>query len=344
MKALPILACLACELAIAGGVSAAQVPTAGALDARIKTVTYNPSNVVRIIGHFGYSTDIEFASGEEVLSVALGDTLAWAVAPVKNHIFVKPREPNAATNMTIITNKRVYQFDLWGDMRKHEDRRDYYYQVRFLYPQIASAAAVRQADAKLVQAKLEAAVKPRNWDYWACGPWSIRPTQVYDDGRFTYFTFPAAQKVPSITVVSDDESESTTNGVMRGSEYVVFSTGRKFALRRDNTVGCVENRAYNPYGVYTPTNTTSQDVRRVLKGSARTEPVPISTRAPWQKEKPADDDHAPPPSTFTAPPGVGPMLLPPASPTNYSPPRYTPSAQPSMVLPRNAQDMNHVRN
>lgn len=267
-------------------VHAESVPVAGHYDARIKTVDFNASNVVRVVGHFGYSTDIEFSPGESIISVALGDSLAWAVAPVENHIFVKPREPHATTNMTVITNKRVYQFALIGDPARSEPRRDFYYLVRFEYLHVRAARGAAAANAAAVHAALDVNDKPRNWDYYGCGPYTIRPTQVYDDGRFTYFTFPAAMQVPAIYYVDQDGQEGLSNGQMRGDKFVVFGTAQKFVLRRGNMVGCVENRAYNPYGVYTPTGTTSPDVERVLKPSASVQPAPTNTLPPAAPPKP----------------------------------------------------------
>ncbi len=285
MKSLLSFACLAAALAVSTAAQADQIPVSGASDARMKTVMYDGTNVTRVVGHFGYSTDIQFDPGEKVVSVALGDTLAWAVAPVENHLFVKPREPNSTTNMTVITSRRVYQFALIGDMGKKDYRSAYYYQVRFEYPLEASAARLAKINAAAVKAKLDENDKPRNWDYWGCGPWAIRPTKVYDDGRFTYFTFPAAQQVPAVYIVNADGTESLSNGTMRGDQFVAFVTAQKFVLRRGNTVGCVQNRAFNPYGVYTPTNTTSPAVRRVIKESAPETPSPASTLPPAAPEK-----------------------------------------------------------
>lgn len=290
---------------------AESVPVAGHYDARIKTIDFNASNVVRVVGHFGYSTDIEFSPGESIVSVALGDSLAWAVAPVENHIFVKPREPHATTNMTVITNKRVYQFALIGDPARSEPRKDFYYLVQFEYPHALAARSTAAASAAAVHAALNVNDKPRNWDYYGCGPYTIRPTQVYDDGRFTYFTFPAAMQVPAIYYVDQDGEESLTNGQMRGDQFVVFGTARKFVLRRGNTVGCVVNRAYNPYGVYTPTGTTSPDVERVLKTSAPVQVAPTHTLPPAATPKPQSPTFTLP--SFEAPDGApgqqGPAVL-----------------------------------
>ena len=93
--------------------TAATKPVGGAYDPRVKTVAYNEDDVVVIVGHYGFSTNIEFATGENVQSIALGDSLAWEVAPRGNQLFVKPREDNATTNMTVVTDQRSYQF--WLD-------------------------------------------------------------------------------------------------------------------------------------------------------------------------------------------------------------------------------------
>jgi type IV secretion system protein VirB9 len=254
--------------------SAESIPKSGRYDARIKTVAYNAADVVKIIGHYGYSTDIEFASGEHVQSVALGDSLAWEVAPVGSHLFVKPREDNAVTNATVVTNKRVYQLSLdarhaAGLTGPHSA--GMFFEVRFRYPEDAAALA-RAEQAKAEQARLvarlDAPPKPLNWNYYACGERSLWPSEVYDDGRFTYLRFPNAQEVPAIFIINADGSESLVNGAMRGDQYVVQTTTRKLVLHRGKSVACIQNRSYNPRGIATPTDTISPDVQRTIRAQA----------------------------------------------------------------------------
>ena len=256
---LPALAC------------AEAIPKGGPLDARIKNVDYNASDVVKIVGHYGYSTDIEFASDERVQDIALGDSLAWEVAPAGSHLFVKPREDNAVTNATVVTNKRVYQLSLDARHAKGVSgarSAGMFFEVHFRYPddQAALARAQRaQSDQARLLAKLDANPKPVNWNYYACGERVLWPTEVYDDGRFTYLRFANAQEIPAIFIINADQTESLVNGEMRGDQYVVQTTARKLVLRRGNSVACIENRGYNPWGVATPTGTTSPDVRRTIR-------------------------------------------------------------------------------
>lgn len=252
-------------------VSAETIPKGGPYDARIKTVTYNASDVVKIIGHYGYSTDIEFAADEHVQSIALGDSLAWEVAPSGSHLFVKPREDNAVTNATVVTNKRVYQLSL--DARHVTGltgarSAGMFFEVRFRYLEdVAALAQARraQADRARLVARLDATPKPVNWDYYACGERSLWPSEVFDDGRFTYLRFPNAQEIPAVFVINADGSESLVNGEMSHDEYVVQTTARKLILRRGKSVACIQNRNYNPRGSATPTDTVSPNVQRTLR-------------------------------------------------------------------------------
>ena len=54
-----------------------------------------------------------------------------------NKLFIKPMEKNIRTNMTIITNKRTYQFDIVSKELEDENDKDLVYVVRFQYPKKA---------------------------------------------------------------------------------------------------------------------------------------------------------------------------------------------------------------
>ncbi|WP_218813560.1 TrbG/VirB9 family P-type conjugative transfer protein [Rickettsiella endosymbiont of Dermanyssus gallinae] len=71
-------------------VQAALLPRPVAADRHVKTVNYDPNNVVMIHGAYGYQTQIVFAPDEEVQNISIGDSLAWQAVPVKNNLFIKP--------------------------------------------------------------------------------------------------------------------------------------------------------------------------------------------------------------------------------------------------------------
>jgi type IV secretion system protein VirB9 len=138
-------------LAVSSVTHAEVVPAGGRHDARVKVVAFNADDVVKVVGHFGYATDIVFASYEDVGAgaIAVGDSDAWEVAPAGNHLFVKPRAKGAVTNMTVVTSKRTYQFSL--DARDvsgvtRGDNASMFFSVRFTYPDDEAAAAKALAD------------------------------------------------------------------------------------------------------------------------------------------------------------------------------------------------------
>lgn len=107
-------------------------------DNRIKTYIYNPNEVYMLVLHFGFQSNIEFAKGEKIETIVLGDTYAWKITPLDNRIFIKPMEKNIQTNMTVITNKRTYQFDIVAkeletDLKGNVEK-DLVYVIRFYYP------------------------------------------------------------------------------------------------------------------------------------------------------------------------------------------------------------------
>lgn len=103
-------------------------------DSRIKTYKYNPNDVYLLVLHYGFQSHIELAQNESVETITLGDSYAWKITPLGNRIFIKPMERNIRTNMTIITSKRTYQFDIVSKELEYGDEKDLVYVVRFKYP------------------------------------------------------------------------------------------------------------------------------------------------------------------------------------------------------------------
>ena len=93
---------------------------AAAQDARIVEKFYDAGKVVRIEGKTKVQATIQFAEDERIENVAIGDSEAWQVTPNKraNLLFVKPLAPAASTNMTVVTDRRTYLFDLVASDRK----------------------------------------------------------------------------------------------------------------------------------------------------------------------------------------------------------------------------------
>jgi type IV secretion system protein VirB9 len=104
------------------------------MDNRIKTYLYNENEIYPLVIYYGYQTSIELAKGEEVSSISMGESYSWQVTPVGRRIFIKPYEENMHTNMTVLTNKRAYHFDLFSKKADSVYDENLVYVMRFYYP------------------------------------------------------------------------------------------------------------------------------------------------------------------------------------------------------------------
>ena len=120
-------------------VSAAQAATAKEGDARIKTLVYNDNEVFRIMLRNGFQTDVELSQDETIDTLSIGDSIGWQITPASHRIFIKPLQRTGITNLSVITNKRTYQFELVAT-NPVANTPDHAYVVKFYYPEGQDAA------------------------------------------------------------------------------------------------------------------------------------------------------------------------------------------------------------
>ncbi|MDB6085396.1 MAG: hypothetical protein JWN43_3277 [Gammaproteobacteria bacterium] len=108
------------------------VPPPGAVDSRIRAAVYDGEQVYRLRGFIGYQIDLEFEAGESYIGLGAGDMEGLSYFGQDNHFFLKPKAPKVATNLTILTNRRHYQFD-YTALAQHPsaDDPDVIFAVRF---------------------------------------------------------------------------------------------------------------------------------------------------------------------------------------------------------------------
>jgi type IV secretion system protein VirB9 len=258
-------------------------PPKGKLDSRVRVADYDPAEVYKIRTFYGVSTHVQFAEGETMTDVALGDKEAWEVEPRKSHLFIKPKAQKADTNLTVVTNKRVYQFALVVEPRGTRDDKawkdpDLVYSLSFRYPSEEAARLAAQATAaeskasrNEIKGKLAEAKKhDENRDYWVAGTEEISPTAVRDDGRFIYLSFSLNRDMPAVYAVDGEGNESLINTNVEGNEIVVQRMVRKLILRKGKAVACLINKSFDLNGGRdNATGTVASDVERVIKGAAQ---------------------------------------------------------------------------
>lgn len=276
MRIRSALGALAAVTILAAPAAAEETPRPGPVDARIRSVDYDPAQVVRLTGVLRTATQIRFAADETVLHVAMGDGAGWEVAPERNLLFAKPTALRPPTNLLVTTERaggerRHYMFEL--TVRRRGTTRAAprpVYVVQFRYPDQARAALAKALDAeaaaleaRIVAFRLERAMLegPRNLAYELQGSALIAPTEVTDNGRFTMLRFPGAQEVPAVYVVQPDGSESLVPFDVRGQFLVVHRTAAQLRLRRGREVLCIFNLAWPPPPA-PRTGTAAADVQR----------------------------------------------------------------------------------
>ncbi|GAB5347794.1 TrbG/VirB9 family P-type conjugative transfer protein [Alteriqipengyuania sp. 357] len=210
-----------------------------AQDPRLVERLYDPNEVVVIQGKTKVQATIEFGEGEAIENVAIGDSNAWQVTPNQraNLLFVKPLEPTAQTNMTVVTNERTYLFDLVASPRAKP-----LYVLRFTYPDPPPEEAEQVADNMAAQAsalELAAAKDPLavidpamlNFKWQVEGEAALQPDEVYDDGRSTYLRWEQDRPVPAILIQNYEGEEGPVNSTVRGDTVIVDGVPRQIILR-----------------------------------------------------------------------------------------------------------------
>ena len=208
--------------------TAARLPEPGAIDPHIQSVTYVADEVVLLQGALGWQIMLEFGPDERIENVSIGDALAWQVTPNKRAqiLFLKPIVKNAATNMTVVTDRRRYAFALQTTARFATTP----WVVRFQYP------------AEVVEAVDEASpeVAPAlNLAYLIAGDPEVRPSRVWDDGTMTYFEFVPEQAIPAIFANGPGKNEALVNSLTRGRIIVVQQRSGRFTLRSGERLATV---------------------------------------------------------------------------------------------------------
>lgn len=220
-------------LALSGTAAhAAKNPRCLATDSRVCQLVYDPNQVYEITGVYGYTTTIEFAPGEKILNKAIGDSIAWQVLKFRNHIVLKPTEPNARTNLTITTSNHVYYFRLSSS----NDPKRATYGVQFVYTNDDAEGKGGDGDnGNDGWGSSDASYAPPrvvNKNYQVSGNEAQYGLQrVFDDGQFTYFLTDASKAKPSIYVVGSDGTEQLVNVRREGPYLVVEQMAERFTLR-----------------------------------------------------------------------------------------------------------------
>lgn len=223
-------------------------PAFAAADPRLQSVHYEADKVVKVQGRLGYQSMIEFASGESIENVAVGDSSAWQVTPNKraNLLFLKPLMPKAKTNMTVVTDQRTYLFDLSVAATGATPL----YNLRFTYgatpPAPTQSQPQRIAYPSLLanaSSTAPAVVHPKlNYDWKRKGDKNILPARYYDDGRSLYLQWAPGAAMPALFERDEEGREGLLNYRQQGSFIVVDGVPNTLVMRLGKETALLVNR------------------------------------------------------------------------------------------------------
>lgn len=237
------------SLALAPVLLALSAP-AMAEDARLLDHAFSESEVVRIDGKPGVQATIAFGKNESIENVAVGDSQKWQITPNKRAdlLFVKPLESGARTNMTVVTNRHTYFFDLVASAKARP-----LYMLRFTYKDEPQDAPVPAGNGLQTLQPAERAVAEGdpmavpadpatlNFAWKRTGSEKLQPTRVYDDGEQTYLLWPEKTAVPAILIRNEKGDEGPVNYAVRGSTIVLPDVPKLIILRSGKASAELEN-------------------------------------------------------------------------------------------------------
>ncbi|UTY55866.1 TrbG/VirB9 family P-type conjugative transfer protein [Massilia sp. erpn] len=206
---------------------------------RIVTYNYSPDIIFRLLTLPEMHTHIQLAEDEGVIETpVVGDSLQWRVSGGPRNLYIKPLRHDLETSMTLVTNKRTYQFQLVAGKAAGEQ----YQKVSFLYPdreleirlrKEAEAGAAEAEKVRLADQVVAPNIDPATLDFAFDieGNARFKPTAVYSNGQFTFLVMPDTQDSPAVFLLDEDNHPSLINYQVKGRMIVVERYAQRLLLK-----------------------------------------------------------------------------------------------------------------
>ncbi|WP_420130759.1 P-type conjugative transfer protein TrbG [Rhodoferax ferrireducens] len=198
----------------------------------IQVWPYTDGALYQVYASPGRVTVVSLQPGEELVTVAAGDTVRWIVgdtssgagASLRVSVLVKPTRSGLKTNLVVTTNRRTYLIELTSTEKA------WMASVSWDYPKDRMLALQRQAQAAQaaqVAAPVDAglSLEKIRFRYAITGsnpPW--KPLRAFDDGEKVYIQFPggiAQGELPPLFVIGAQGDGQLVNYRFRSPYYIV---------------------------------------------------------------------------------------------------------------------------
>lgn len=177
----------------------------------------------------GRVTVVSLQPGEELVTVAAGDTVRWIVGDTSSgsgtdlrvNVLVKPIRSGLKTNLVITTSRRTYLIELTSTEKA------WMASVFWDYPKDRMLALQRQAQAAQASTPVDTGLSLESirFRYAISGsnpPW--KPVRAFDDGEKVYIQFPggiAQGELPPLFVIGAQGAGQLVNYRFRSPYYIV---------------------------------------------------------------------------------------------------------------------------
>lgn len=195
----------------------------------IQVWPYSDGALYQVYTSPGRVTAINLQAGEELVTVAAGDTVRWIVGDTTSgtgdasrvSVLVKPTRRDLETNLLITTTRRTYLIELTSTEQA------WMASVSWDYPHDRLLALQQRAAAARAAAPVDAglSLERLRFRYAISGDspaW--KPLLAFDDGRKVYIRFPAgiAQgELPPLFVIGPEGDGQLVNYRFRSPYYIV---------------------------------------------------------------------------------------------------------------------------
>lgn len=201
------------------------------------------TGVVRVAAAPGIVTEIEFDPGAAVESWVCGFSSAWAIEARGNRLWLKPSRADADANLAVTAGGVSWLFEL-----RVTDRASANYRVRAWGPgpdlrerreKAAKDETERRLASPLPARGLHAPARNFAWLMNFGGdPASRRlaPSEMFDDGRFTYLRFPPGTDFPAVFRVEPEGESIAPSHAEKDGTLVVRGVWPELRLRAGKAV------------------------------------------------------------------------------------------------------------
>ncbi len=195
----------------------------------IQVWPYSDGALYQVYAAPGRVTVVSLQPGEELVTVAAGDTVRWIVGDTSSgsgdalrvNVLVKPIRSGLKTNLVITSSRRTYLLELTSTEKA------WMASVSWEYPKDRMVALQRQAQAASAAAPVDTglSLEKIRFRYAISGsaaPW--KPLRAFDDGEKVYIQFPpgiAQGELPPLFVIGAQGDGQLVNYRFRPPYYIV---------------------------------------------------------------------------------------------------------------------------